>query len=181
MSNRTINLGTRLQGNEGFLEIQSVNSDNFTFDANSQLNLSDSLSVQDLTINGDFNNAGGGGVTSGTLSASTSLTTPKIIFTDNNSTGLTIESSDGADFITFDSTNGSEHIDILKDTNTGGNKLTMGTNGSRGIIQYGDIRNSTIGDTNTLSANTTGTSASWSTARTISFRNSAMVILLWVA
>ena len=42
MSNRTINLGTRLQGNERFLEIQSVNSDNFDFDANSQLNLADS-------------------------------------------------------------------------------------------------------------------------------------------
>jgi len=173
MSNRKLNLGSRLQGSEPFLEIQSVNTDNFVFDANSTLNLADSLSVQDLTINGTFTNAGGGAINAPTATYSTSITTPKIIFTDNNSTGLTIESSDGADFITCDSTNGSEHIDILKDMNTGGNKVTHGTNGSRGIIQYADIRNSTIGDTNTLSANTTGTSASWASSRTISFRNSA--------
>lgn len=173
MSNRKLNLGSRLQGSEPFLEIQSVNTDNFLFDANSTLNLADSLSVENLTINGTFTNAGGGNIGGSTATYTTSITTPKIIFTDNNSTGLTIESSDGADFITCDSTNGSEHIDILKDMNTGGNKVTHGTNGSRGIIQYGDIRNSTIDNTNTLSANTTGTSASWASSRTISFRNSA--------
>jgi len=173
MANRKLNLGSRLQGSEPFLEIQSVNSDNFVFDANSTLNLADSLTVQDITVNGTFTNAGGGSIGGATAEYTTSITTPKIIFTDNQSAGLTIEAGDGADFMTFDSTNGSEHIDILKDTNTGGNKLTMGTNGSRGIIQYGDIRNSTIGDTNTLSANTTGTAASWTTARTISFRNAA--------
>ena len=173
MSNRKLNLGSRLQGSEPFLEIQSVNSDNFVFDANSTLNLADSLSVQDLTINGTFTNAGGGEIGGASASYTTSITTPKIIFTDNNSTGLTIEAGDGADYMTFDSTNGSEHIDVLKDVNTGGNKITMGTNGSRGIIQYGDIRNSTIGDTNTLSASTTGTAASWTSSRTINFRNAA--------
>ncbi len=173
MSNRKLNLGSRLQGSEPFLEIQSVNTDNFLFDANSTLNLADSLSVENLTINGTFTNAGGGNIGGSTATYTTSITTPKIIFTDNNATGLTIESSDGADFITCDSTNGSEHIDILKDMNTGGNKVTHGTNGSRGIIQYGDIRNSTIDNTNTLSANTSGTSASWASSRTISFRNSA--------
>ena len=171
MSNRTINLGTRLQGNEGFLEIQSVNSDNFVFDSDSQLNLASSLSIQDLTINGNFTNAGGGAISSASSEFTTSITTPKIIFTDNNSTGLTIEAGDGADYMTFDSTNGSEHIDILKDVNTGGNKITLGTNSSRGIIQYANIKNSTIDNTNTLSANTTGTASAWTSAMTLNLAN----------
>ena len=171
MSNRKLNLGSRLQGSEPFLEIQSVNSDNFVFDANSTLNLADSLTVQDITVNGTLTNAGGGAVSAPTGVYSTSITTPKIIFTDNQSAGLTIEAGDGADFITFDSTNGSEHIDILKDTNTGGNKLTMGTNGSRGIIQYANVKNSTIDNTNTLSANTTGTAASWTSNMTLNLAN----------
>lgn len=161
MSNQRLDLGARLQGSQPFLEIQSFNSDNFTFDANSQVNLADSLTVDNLTINGTFTNAGGGEIGGSSATYTTSITTPKIIFTDNLSEGLTIESSDGADYITFDSTNGTEHIDILKDVNTGGNKITMGTNGSRGIIQYANIKNSTIDNTNTLSANTTGTSSAW--------------------
>ena len=171
MSNRKLNLGSRLQGSEPFLEIQSVNSDNFVFDANSTLNLADSLTVQDITVNGTLTNAGCGAVSAPTGVYSTSITTPKIIFTDNQSAGLTIEAGDGADFITFDSTNGSEHIDIFKDTNTGGNKLTMGTNGSRGIIQYANVKNSTIDNTNTLSANTTGTAASWTSNMTLNLAN----------
>lgn len=171
MSNRTINLGTRLQGNDRFLEIQSVNSDNFDFDANSQLNLADSLTVQDITVNGTFTNAGGGSIGGASATYTTSITTPKIIFTDNLSEGLTIEAGDGADYMTFDSTNGSEHIDILKDVNTGGNKITMGTNGSRGIIQYANIKNSTIDNTNTLSANTTGTASAWTSNMTLNLAN----------
>jgi hypothetical protein len=114
---------------------------------------------------------GGGAISSSSGTYTTSITTPKIIFTDNLSEGLTIESSDGADYITFDSTNGTEHIDILKDVNTGGNKITMGTNGSRGIIQYGNIKNSTIDNTNTLSANTTGTSSAWSSTMRLDLSN----------
>ena len=171
MSNQRLDLGARLQGSQPFLEIQSFNSDNFTFDANSQVNLADSLTVENLTINGNFTNAGGGAVSAPSGVYSTSITTPKIIFTDNLSEGLTIESSDGADYMTFDSTNGTEHIDILKDVNTGGNKITMGTNGSRGIIQYGNIKNSTIDNTNTLSANTTGTASAWTSNMTLNLVN----------
>ena len=114
MSKRTINLGARLQGNDGFLEIQSVNEDNFSFDANSTLNLADSLTIQDLTINGTFTNAGGGAISSSSATYSTSITTPKIICTDNDANGLVIESSDGADFIVCDTQNGAEKIDLKK-------------------------------------------------------------------
>ena len=171
MSNQRLDLGARLQGSTPFLEIQSFNSDNFIFDANSQVNLADSLTVENLTINGNFTNAGGGEIGGSSATYTNSITTPKIIFTDNLSEGLTIESSDGADYITFDSTNGTEHIDILKDVNTGGNKITMGTNGSRGIIQYGNIKNSTIDNTNTLSANTTGTASAWSSTMRLDLSN----------
>lgn len=172
-SNQKLNLRTSLQGSTSFLEIQSVNDNHFEFDGSSKLSMKSNLTVENLTVDGTLTTQSGQSLSAGALTASTSLTTPKIIATDNDANGLVIESGDGADFIVCNTTNGGEKIEMKKDVNTGGNKITMGTNGSRGIIQYGDIRNSTIDNTNTVSANTTGTSASWSSARTITFRNSA--------
>jgi hypothetical protein len=171
MSNRKLNLGTRLQGSTPFLEIQSFNSDNFTFDANSQVNLADSLVINDLTLNGNFINNGGGSIGGASAEYTTSVTTPKIIFTDNLAEGLIIESSDGADYIVCNSTNGSEQINLKKKIFTDGNQLVCGTNGSRGILQYGNIKNSTIDNTNTLSANTTGTSSAWSSTMRLDISN----------
>ena len=87
MSNRKLNLGARMQGSEPFLEIQAVNNSNFVFDANSTLNLADSLTVQDITVNGTFTNAGGGEIGGSTATYTTSITTPKIIL-DRKSTRL---------------------------------------------------------------------------------------------
>ena len=171
MSNKTINLGSRMQGSKPFLEIQAVNQDNFTFDANSTLNLTDSLTVQNLTLNGNFINNGGGSIGAPSAEYSTSITTPKIIFTDNLAEGLIIESSDGADYIVCNSTNGSEQINLKKKIFTDGNQLVCGTNGSRGILQYANIKNSTIDNTNTLSANTTGTASAWSSLMTLNLAN----------
>ena len=171
MSNKTINLGSRMQGSKPFLEIQAVNQDNFQFDANSTLNLADSLTVQNLTLNGDFINNGGGSVGGASAEYSTSVTTPKLIFNDNLSEGLIIESTDGADYIVCNSTNGSEQINLKKKIFTDGNQLVCGTNGSRGILQYANIKNSTIDNTNTVSANTTGTASAWASNMTLNLAN----------
>jgi hypothetical protein len=172
-SNQRLDLRTSLQGSSSFLQIESVNSNNFNFDANSTLNLADSLTVQNITVNGTFTNAGGGEIGGSTASYTTSVTTPKIVFTDNLAEGFILESSDGGDYIVCNSTNGSEQINLKKKVFTDGNQIVLGSNLSRGILQYGNIKNSTIDATNTLSANTTGTSASWASARTVTFRNSA--------
>ena len=170
-SNQRLDLRTSLQGSSSFLQIESVNPDNFSFDANSQLNLADSIVVDDLTINGTFTNSGGGAISGSSGEYSTSITTPKLIFTDNLAEGLIIESSDGADYIVCNSTNGSEQINLKKKVFTDGNQIVLGTNASRGILQYGNIKNSTIDNTNTLSANTTGTSSAWSSAMTLNLAN----------
>jgi hypothetical protein len=170
-SNQRLDLRSSLQGSSSFLQIESVNPDNFSFDANSQLNLSNSLVVDNLTINGTFTNSGGGDVSAPSGVYSTSITTPKLIFTDNLAEGLIIESSDGADYIVCNSTNGSEQINLKKKVFTDGNQIVLGTNGSRGILQYGNIKNSTIDNTNTLSASTTGTASAWTSNMTLNLVN----------
>lgn len=170
-SNQRLDLRTSLQGSSSFLQIESVNPDNFSFDANSQLNLSNNLTVQDLTLNGDFINNGGGAIVGSSAEYSTSITTPKLIFTDNLAEGLIIESSDGADYIVCNSTNGSEQINLKKKVFTDGNSVILGTNSSRGILQYANIKNSTIDNTNTLSANTTGTASAWTSNMTLNLVN----------
>ena len=170
-SNQKLNLRTSLQGTTSFLEIQSVNTDHFEFSGSSQLGLKQNLTVQNMTVNGTLTTQSGQSLSAGALTATTSLTTPKIIGTDNNENGLVLESSDGSDFIVLDTRDGVEKIDIKKDVNTAGNKITMGTNGSRGIIQYGNIKNSTIDNTNTVSANTTGTASAWTSNMTLNLAN----------
>ena len=167
MSNRTINLNTRLQGSDPFLEIQSLDLDHFTFSSNSKLALADDLTLNgDLTMGGDLVIEGGlqlgtgSNLTAGNLTGTTKLTTPIIQFADNLTAGLTIESSDGADYIVLKSSDGAEQIQLKKTTFTDGNSMILGTNGSRGILQYGNVKNSTIDSTNTMSANTSGSSAS---------------------
>ena len=209
---RQINLNTRLQGNDPFLEIQTLNQDHFTFGANSQLGLADNLSLSgnltmggNLIIDGSLSLGTGTNLSAEELTATTKLVTDKIQFSDNQTEGLIIEASDGADYIVCKSTDGAEQIQLKKSTFTDGNSMIMGTNGSRGILQYANIKNSTIDNTNTITANastatalqtarliggvsfngtanidlpgvniagnqnTTGTSASWTTARTTTF------------
>ena len=170
-SNQQLNLQTSLQGSTSFLQIESINPSHFEFTGSSQLGLKSSLTVQNLTVDGTLTTQAGQALSAGALTASTSLTTSKIIGTDNNANGLVIESSDGADFIVCNTTNGGEKIELKKDTDTGGNKIVYGTNSSRGIIQYANIKNSTIDNTNTVSANTTGTSASWTSPMTLNLAN----------
>ena len=169
MSNRTINLGTRLGGSTPFLEIQSLNADHFDFGANSRLQLADNIELSgDLTMGGDLVIQGGlqlgtgSSITAGNLTGTTKLTTPIIQFQDNLASGLTIETADGADYIVLKSSDGSEQIQLKKTTFTDGNSMILGTNGSRGILQYANIKNSTIDNTNSISANTSGSSASCS-------------------
>ena len=167
MSNRTLSLGTRMQGTDPFLELQGVNPDHFTFSGNSTLSLADNIELTgDLTMGGDLIIEGGlqlgtgSNLTAGNLTATTKLTTPIIQFADNLAAGLTIETADGADYLVLKSSDGSEQIQLKKTTFTDGNSVILGTNGSRGILQYGNVKNSTIDTTNTVSANTSGSSAS---------------------
>jgi len=162
---RQINLNTRLQGNDPFLEIQTLNEDHFTFGANSQLGLADNLSLSgnltmggNLTINGELSLGSGADITSDIVTANNKVVTDKIEFSDNQTEGLIIESSDGADYIVCKSTDGAEQIQLKKSTFTDGNSMIMGTNGSRGILQYANIKNSTIDNTNTITANASSAS-----------------------
>ena len=167
MSNRTLNLGSRLSGAEPFLELQSLNPNHFGFQANSQLSLADSLELSgsltmggNLVIEGGLQLGTGSNLTAGNLTASTKLTTPVIQFQDNLANGLVFETQDGADYLVLKSSDGSEQIQLKKTTFTDGNSMILGTNGSRGILQYANVKNSTIDSTNTVSANTSGSSAS---------------------
>ena len=162
-----ISLNNRLNGNEKFLELQTINDDHFILNNNSRLSLNDNITLDgDLNMNGDLIIGGGlqlgtgSNLTAATLTASTKLTAPIIQFSDNLNAGLTIETADGADYIILKSTDGSEQIQLKKTTFTDGNSIIFGTNGSRGILQYSNIKNSTIDNTNSISANTSGSSSS---------------------
>ena len=207
-----ISLNNRIQGNNKFLEIQTINTDNFQMSNNANLALSDNVNiVGDLVIGGSLNGATvtNDSISVPNLTATTSTTTPKIIFSDNQIAGLTIESSDGSDYIILKSSDGAEQIQLNKTIYTAGNSLIHGTNGSRGTIQYANIVNSTIAPSNTINANsatatllqtardiggvsfngsssinlpgvneagnqnTSGTSASWTSARTTNFTSLA--------
>jgi len=163
MSNRLINQTTSLQGNTPFLEIQEINSNHFQFDANSVLALADEITLQgDLTVNGTFNGASidSQGITISQINATTDIETPKIIFPDNQASGLTIESSDGSDYIVLKSSEGAEQIQLNKNIFIGSSSSSIhGTNGSRGTIQYANIVNSTIAPSCTINANSTANSA----------------------
>ena len=167
MSNRTLNLGSRLSGSTPFLELQSLNPNHFGFQGNSELSLAESLELSgDLTMGGDLVIEGGlqlglsSNLTAANITGTTKLTTPIIQFADNLNAGLTIETADGADYIVLKSSDGSEQIQLKKTTFTDGNSMILGTNGSRGILQYSNLKNSTIDSTNAVSANTSGSSAS---------------------
>ena len=128
MSNRTLNLGSRLSGAEPFLELQSLNPNHFAFQSNSQLSLAESIELSgslkmlgDLVIEGGLQLGTGSSLTAANLTASTKLTTPVIQFADNLAAGLTIETADGADYICLKSTDGSEQIQLKKTTFTDGN------------------------------------------------------------
>tara|TARA_R110000772_G_scaffold42425_1_gene98578 strand:- start:694 stop:3765 length:3072 start_codon:yes stop_codon:yes gene_type:complete len=164
-----ISLNNRLNGNEKFLELQTINNDHFILNNNSRLSLNDNITLSgDLNMNGNLIIGGGlqlgtgSNLTAATLTASTKLTTPIIQFSDNLNAGLTFETGDGADYIILKSTDGSEQIQLKKTTFTDGNSMILGTNGSRGILQYSNIKNSTIDNSNSISANTSGSSASCS-------------------
>ena len=162
MSNRTVNISTSLSGNDPFLEIQGVNTDHFQFGANSVLALADNVNLTgNLTVNGALNGAtiDGNGITIAQLNATTDVETPKIIFPDNAAAGLTVQATDGADYITLKSTNGQEQIQLNKTIFTNGNSLIHGSNNSRGTIQYSNLVNSTIAPSCTINANSTANSA----------------------
>ena len=168
-----ISLNQRLQGNNKFLELQTVNDDHFTLNSNAELSLANNLSLSgNLTMGGNLNIAGALSLGTGTnlsseeVTATTKLVCDKIEFSDNQAEGLIIEASDGADYICCKSTNGSEQIQMRKNTFTDGNSVILGTNGSKGILQYANIKNSVIDGTNTLTG-TASQASSLATARLI--------------
>ena len=184
-----ISLNQRLQGNNKFLELQTVNEDHFTLNSNAELSLANNLSLSgnltmggNLVIDGALSLGTGTNLSAEELTATTKLVTDKIQFSDNQTEGLIIEASDGADYIVCKSTDGSEQIQLKKSTFTDGNSVILGTNGSRGILQYGNIKNSTIDNTNTITANASSASQ-LQTARLIggvSFNGTANIDLAGV-
>ena len=156
-----ISLNQRIQGSTPFIELQSVEPSQLQIN-NSKLALSEDVNVVgNLVVQGTINSASvsNSAIEVPSLVGTTSLTTPKIIFPDNQAAGLTIESSDNTDYIVLKSSEGSEQIQLKKSTFTNGNSVILGTNGSKGILQYANVRNSTIDDTNSCSLNTSGNSA----------------------
>ena len=176
-----ISLNQRIQGSTPFIEIQSLEPTQLQIN-NSKLGLSEDVNVVgNLIVQGTINSASvsNSAIEVPSLVGTTSLTTPKIIFPDNQTAGLVIQASDNADYITLKSSDGAEQIQLNKTIYTAGNSLIHGTNSSRGTIQYANIVNSTIAPSNTINANS-ATATLLQTARDIggvSFNGSSSINL----
>ena len=152
----TLNLQNRLQGNESFLEIQTLNGSQLEMDNNARLSLTDDITViGDLVVNGSIN---GTSSNNNALSVAT-LTVPIIKFPDNNAQGLRIIADDDLEYIRLNSTNSGEKIEFKTHLTTEGNSISMGSNQSRGTLQFANMVNSTIASTCTINANTTANAA----------------------
>lgn len=179
----TLNLQNRLQGNEAFLEIQTLNATQLNMTNNAELELADDITiVGDLVVGGTFNGAtvSDNSISAATITATTSMTTDTLLFPDNETAGLSIQSSDGADYIILKSSDGAEQIQLNKNIYIASSSSSIhGTNSSRGTIQYANIVNSTIAPSCTINANA-ATATLLQTARSIggvSFNGSSSINL----
>ena len=176
-----ISLNQRIQGSTPFIEVQSLEPSQLQIN-NSKLGLSEDVNVVgNLVVQGTINSASvsNSAIEVPSLVGTTSLTTPKIIFPDNQNAGLVIQASDNADYITLKSSDGAEQIQLNKTIYTAGNSLIHGTNSSRGTIQYANIVNSTLAPSCTINANS-ATATLLENARTIggvSFNGGASINL----
>ena len=106
----TLNLQNRLQGNESFLEIQTINGDQLQMDNNAELSLAQDITILgDLVVNGSIN---GTSSNNNALSVAT-LTAPLIKFPDNNAQGLRIIADDDLEYIRLNSSNNGEKIEFI--------------------------------------------------------------------